>query len=97
MLAEVVPILNPIKVPVLVFNKIIFYMVHVAPGAPPITYVCVATVDGRYLAAIWRYGDFEHYVVTHFSSSVLAHPRMAVVKISHSLLTGLVMQITIFY
>ena len=92
MLAEVVPIPNPMKVPVLVFNEVMLHMVHIVADAPPITYVCVATVDGRYLAAIWWYGDVEHSVVKICSSFLLAHPRMAVVMVSYSLLTGLVMQ-----
>ena len=40
-------ILNLMKEPVLVFNELIKYMVHIASDAPPITYVYVATVDGR--------------------------------------------------
>ena len=40
---------NPMKVPVLVFNKLMLYKVHIASDAPPITYVYVVTVDGRRL------------------------------------------------
>ena len=43
---------NLMKVPVLVFNRIMLYMVHIANDAPPITYVYGATVDGRSLACL---------------------------------------------
>ena len=40
---------NPMKVLVLVFDKLMLNTVHIASDAPPITYVYVATVDGRSL------------------------------------------------
>ena len=49
-LAEVVRIPHPMKVLVLVFNKMMLNTVRIASDAPRITYVYVATVDGKSLA-----------------------------------------------
>ena len=50
--AEVVRIPHPMKVLVLVFNKMMLNTVRIASDAPRITYVYVVTVDGRSLACL---------------------------------------------
>ena len=52
-----------------VFNKTELSMDRIVKDVLRITYVYVATVDGRDLSDIWWYGDVKHDVV--MSSSIL--------------------------